>query len=368
MLAVALVAGPVLADDSSGTIEGRVVNRTAGESGVAGLEVTLTARAADASSDTATTTTAPDGTFVFSGLATGEGFSYGLAVVFQGVEYTREALTFTAGEKTLVVELPVYETTTTDEAIYVVQAHTIIHPEQDRLVVQEYLLIANAGDRTYIGRDAPLYGDGERATLRFQLPPGASPPQQTFGLQPGAIFTTEEGFVTTGPVRPGMQEAGYTYSIALDGPVTVGLPVDYPAARYDVFVRGGGLKLRASGLAEAAPLQVEGATYLRYTASDLDRGAAVALTILGQEGGGVPVLVWWLLGAAAGVAGAAFLYLRNRRGTGLARVDSRQAALLARLAKLDDDHEAGLIADDVYERERRAAKAELARLMRRDNR
>ena len=169
VLALSLSA-PALADDpGSGIIEGRVVNGTAGGSSVADQEITLNTYLNDVEVGSATTKTDAEGWFAFDGLSTESGYIYEVTLTFQEAEYYGEWLSFDEGETTKSFEVTVYDSTTSDEAIKIATAHTVVYVEQDSLHVEEYYIFVNEADRTYIG-SGEITTAGTRRTLRLPLP------------------------------------------------------------------------------------------------------------------------------------------------------------------------------------------------------
>ncbi|MFC1987546.1 carboxypeptidase-like regulatory domain-containing protein [Chloroflexota bacterium] len=164
LIAVALwpPASPLLADEiTDGTIEGQLINETQGSSNsVADQEITLKINVDNNEMSSRTTATDAEGRFVFEGLSTGANYSYQMILTYLGAEYDGELLSFAEGEKTKSADMNVYDSTTSDEAIEIMMAHTIIYVGQGSLLVKEYALFANKSDRTYIGSEEVAGGWG----------------------------------------------------------------------------------------------------------------------------------------------------------------------------------------------------------------
>ncbi len=135
---LSLSSSALAAEPDSGVIEGSVVNRTEGGSSVADQDVTLKTYLNDAEMGSTATKTDASGQFVFDSLSTESGYSYEVSLFFQQAEYYSEWLSFDEGETTKSTEVIVYNSTTSDEAIKVAMAHTIIYVGQDNLKVMEY--------------------------------------------------------------------------------------------------------------------------------------------------------------------------------------------------------------------------------------
>ena len=169
ILTLSLTAPALAAEPDSGIIEGQVVNGTEGGSSVADQNITLNIYLNDAEVDSTTAKTDAQSRFVFEGLSTELGYSYQVTLNFQQADYTGDWISFDDGETNEFTEVTVYDSTTSDEAIRVAMAHTIIYVEQGSLEVVEYYLFVNETDRTYIGSTMAT-ADGTKETRRFSLP------------------------------------------------------------------------------------------------------------------------------------------------------------------------------------------------------
>ncbi|MEE8389171.1 MAG: hypothetical protein V3S14_00020 [Anaerolineae bacterium] len=92
-------------------------------------------------------------------------------VVYQDVACGSDLATFEPGQPEAVVAVTIYETTEDPSAIQIAQMHAFMSMLGDRLQIGEYLLVSNARDRTYVGKEDPEAG--QRSTLSFILPEGA---------------------------------------------------------------------------------------------------------------------------------------------------------------------------------------------------
>jgi len=363
-----LSASALAAEPGSGMLEGRIVNGTADGSSVADQDITLKTYLNNTEVDSTTTETDSEGRFVFDGLSTESGYSYEVTLVFQQAEYYSEWLSFDVGEATKSVEVTVYDSTTSDEAIKVAMAHTIIYVGQDSLKVMEYLLFVNETDRTYIGsEEAATAEKGE--TLKFSLPKEATNLQYTLGLMECCIMSSEEGFVDTMPVLPGGREVAYSYEVNYDsGTYTFSRNVNYPTTRYDLLFQGSSIEVTSDQLAAEEPMDIEGTQFNHLSGSDLAPGDVLVVQLSGlTETSNQWTVKWVALALVALTCGFGFIYLmRKKRLQPVSPEDSfdqRRLRLLAELAQLDDDFEAGKIPEEVYRRLRAARKAQLVELM-----
>ena len=369
MLLLSLSGSALAAEQGSGTIKGQVVNRTTSGSSVADQDITLRTYLNDAEVGVITTKTDAEGQFLFDGLSTESGYRYDVVLTFQEAEYYSEWLSFDEGETTKSAEVIVYDSTTSDEAIKVTIAHTFIYVEQGSLWVEEVFVFSNESDRAYIG-SKEVTADGTKETLRFPLPKEATEFQITLGLMECCIIGSEEGFVDTMPVLPGISEVGYSYRVNYNsGAYTLSRNMNYPTTRYDLLFQGETIGVTSDQLVVEEPMQIEGTQFNHLSGSDFAPGDIVAVQLSGlpqtnnQEG----AIIWVTLTLVALVGGFVFVYLlRKKRLQPVSPEDSpeqREQRLLIELAQLDDDFEDGKIDEEIYRRLRAERKSQLVALM-----
>jgi hypothetical protein len=364
-----LLPGTVQAQDGDGVIEGRVVNGTEGGGSVEGLEVTLESYVDGTQASVATAVTDAEGRFVFEGLATDPENDYRALVSYQETDYESDWVSFPEGESQVSLEVTVYETTTSDEAISVLAAHTVVNVDQGTLVIKEYFAFVNEGDRTYIG--AMEVAEGKRATLSFNLPEGASQLQLGEGLMQCCVYGIDGGFVDTMPFLPGSRQVAYVYVVTYDSDTyTFTRGVSYPTRSYDLLVRGEDISIDSNRLSPAETLDIQGTLYAHSAGENLDRGEQVVALISGLPKGQSRAALLWV-GVTLGVLAGGFGLLRVRR-RGLAPEpvkaevdpDEERRELLLEIARLDDEFEGGRMPEETYRVRRETAKARLVELSR----
>jgi len=371
LISLFLPASALAADAETGTIEGRIINKTEGGSSVAGLDMTLQTYQGETEIGSATAKTDGEGHFIFNVLLTAPGNNYQITIAFQGAEYNSERLSFTEGEAAKSTEIIVFDSTTSDEAIKIVMAHTIIYSGQGSLEVKDYLLFANEADRTYIGSDKGTT-EGERETLKFALPRGAMNLQVTMGLLECCITGTEDGFSCSMPILPGSSEVAYSYTINNDsGTYAFSQKVNYPIIRYDLLLQGEDIKVKDTQLVEEEPMDINGTLFKHLSGVDLTPGDIITAQFFNLPGTRRQgIIAWVIIGAFVAGIGLAVVYMMRRGkpqpGSSEPRANQEQARLLIELAGLDDDFDDGKIAEDDYRKLRAEKKAQIAALMQRE--
>lgn len=367
---IVLVAAPASAvEPDSGTIEGQVVNGTAGSnSSVTDLEITLKTYLNDTEIEPTITTTDAEGQFIFDGLSTVSGYSYETTLIFQEAEYFSERLSFGEGETARQVTVNVYDATTSDEAIRVEMSHTLIYVEQGSLWVEEYYLFMNESDRAYIGSN--VVAEGKKETLRFSLPGEAIGLQYGLDLMQCCVYDNEDGFVDTMPVLPGGKEISYAYQVDYDsGTYTFAKRMNYPVVRFDLLVQGESVEVASEQLTINEPMDIEGIWFNHLSGSDFIAGdiSLTRLSSLPQTADSQQTIMWVTMALVVLITGFVVIYqLKKRRLQPVSRGDSldqKRREMLVELARLDDDFEGGRIAEDVYRRLREEKKTQLVELM-----
>jgi len=356
-------SAPVLADQ--GTIEGVLANGTVGAAISAGQMVTLYALTPDGGAPMFTRTAASDagGHFVFDNLAASPAILYVVQTSYQQVHYVSAPLIFAHGGLTLTTPITVYETTDDASSIRVEQLHLFLSFAPGRVKVEELFIIVNSGDRAYIA------GDG--MSLHFYLPPGAE--NVRFG-DGGRYKLTTEGFADTQAVVPGAAQVAAAYELSYNGSrLDLELVMSYPVRSIVVLAPEAGLRLNSAQLTAAGWRQTQSGSMMSYVGGNLAAGQSLVLHLSGAPGvapneAAMPLLP--LIGAALLLVAAsaiAYVWLRRRQCADESAVesegvDTRREELLDAIAALDDDFEAGHLAESDYRRKRAELKAELMEL------
>ena len=367
ILFVILSAPAIVAETGVGVIDGQVVNGTDGGGSVADLDLVLTVYQEGAEVDTIEGGTDAEGKFQFDGLPTETDYDYMVSLWFQEAEYSNDSIIFGGGNTTVSTEIIVYDSTTSDEAIFVGMTHTVIYVENGGLLVEEYYLFVNEANTTYIGSKESSPG-GKNATLSFSLPEGASNVHLIWGIMDCCYVETEEGFVDTMPILPGTWEGAFSYRIDYDSDAyTFSKTMMYPTATFQLLVEDVGIDVSSSQLVMGEPTDMDGMPLIILSGNNIYPGTPIVAQIsglpkAGDQGISAWVIVVPILLVFAFVLG--FLILRKRPQPAVSEddLDQRMQRLLVDIARLDDDFESGEIAEKAYHRMRSEKKAQLVEL------
>lgn len=374
-----------------GVITGTLINATAGGGATSGLTVTL--RVFDSATfdevRTLETTTDSDGSFRFEGLPTAVDWAYLTAADYLGVPYAAGPATFPTDTITLTLPIEVYETTTEGSGIRIERAHWFIEFDAQALLVGELYIIGQAGDRVYTGDEEAV--PGRRVTLRFPLPTGyqeLSVEGETLGQR---FFDLKGTLVDTLPVPPGqaVRQVLLRYRYPFSGrQLDFKHRLAYPVTTLNVLASDIGVEISSPQVTLRDRQGSAGQQYLNFIGQQIPAGQEIVLSLRNLPVGGqssaatssfdpaivIAALVVVVLGLAGGVGYPIWRSRRQAQVAGPAEVDAeddvdeleveRQRLLLA-IARLDDEHDAGNLPDDVYTRERAQRKARLLEVTRR---
>ncbi len=263
---------------SSGIVEGEVLNGSAENKPVSGITVTLHIfDSSGAEKGTLTALTNEQGYFAFKGLDTGKDLFYLTEVNFQGVLYHSSALSFTEGEEKLRLPVVVYEPTESDAEIAVHKAHFIfaVAPDRGSLEVMEMYSVVNNGRRTFVAKDGK--------SLRFPLPP------ETLAFFSDFLNLEGGEAVFTNPVLPGPMPQpltlGYVLPVQGDS-LEIRRTVLYPLESYNVLVKDIGFAVEVPGTKRGRNVETAGEVYLNFEGENLPKGGEITVKLSGLKKAG----------------------------------------------------------------------------------
>jgi len=365
VLAILPFPGVAFAQEpANGTIEGQVVNQSEGGGSMDDLSVSLIpVGEEEGTAQTRTTRTDGEGRFRFSNIPVES--NYLVRVNYMKIAYYYP-LEFSDTEATISIEIPVCDTTASDQAIRIAWHHVVVRIQKDDIIISEVILLVNDGDRTYVGSEATSF-EGEQGTLVFTLPPGAMrfevPEDSTEDY-----LLVDNMVVTTMVFPPGEKQLLYYYQLATseEGDFTINLKADYPTDALEVMVTGDDIEASSARLVPADPVETDdGQHYVHFTGEYLDRGDATDIRLSSSSGeSGTLGVVLWIVGAVVALCLAVYLARKSRAQTTTPaaiiqdydrEVVSPEQRLLDEIAQLDRDFEQGLLNEKTY-RQRYADK------------
>jgi hypothetical protein len=330
---------------------------------------------------TYTGTTDAAGQHQFTALATDEGVVYLATTNYAGLLYSSDIRQLTPLTPTGVIELPVYETTTNGEGVHLNRANWLVDFEPGGLRVGVILIFSNQLDRTYIGE--AVEGVSGAATLALAVPPSASEIEFEDGVLGGRYHQVGERIYDVVPVPPGTEarQIIYSYRLPYSGTETsLAQAFLYPVGALSLLVTDlPDVEAAASLLTEGGVETIQGVNFRRWNGANL-ANPTVELTLgnLPPPGGNAlngsaatasvaatPPLAPTVaigLGAVLFIVLAGVLYIPLRRSGATSRLEAlqqEQAALIAEIAALDDEHATGVLSSAEWSPERARLKSAL---------
>lgn len=360
---------------STGTITGRVINGTTGEP-QPGVEVTLTIGAEDGAREVSATSD-ERGRYRFDELATGEENFYVLDALYEGGLFAGRPLTIPSDTKkppVIDTTLRVFEPTTDPNAILIRRDDLFVIHDEDRISVVEAIKVVNPTRNAYIGRGSALSsdeGDGVTPSLGFAMPDGVVP--DTFRWLdadldvPQAVEIQGVGFGITSAIPPGEVDFTFSYQVeGTGGTFDLSRRALYTVSELSVFAAEP-LEVTANRLREGDTVELEGTTYRRFSSdSELDPADPVQILIVAEGGSATPLVIGLAagLGVLALIAVLAFIRTKRRKRRRAAPAEpsppSDRDELLAAIARLDLEFEAGRLDEAEYHRLRAELKDRLS--------
>ena len=350
-----------------GSFTGQVRHGTAGGSLPADMVVQLQYGNPELGFSFAETTLDEDFSFTFEGIPLTADFTYTVGAVYLDRLFARRLPPGHPAHQSLTV----YDLTHDPSVVSVSRIELFIEAVRlndlgSGLYVSQMIRYRNSSDRLYTsGRG---FDDGREASLLIQLPAGArimSGDEHRRYIIVEDLENVPDSVIDTSPVFPGdSHEVRVEYFVpyvdglmleqafnnAIDGEITVILSDSLRVisdslnaeSSPDVRLRVFSGQLNSSLLA----FEIVGSPFV--TSSD-DRNAVT--------GDVLPPLLLGIAGLAA--AAMAGLIVQGRRQDKSRRID----ILIGQIAQLDEKHDRGQINHDLYQRQRRALKEQLGRLM-----
>ncbi len=380
--AIGLQARPAAAQDFPSEISGKVVNGTSGATVPPGTDVVLLVvdDSINQIIDTASQVVGTNGEFTFTDLLSGPGLSYRVAAD-DGSDYT-PSVDLIPGESSFTdIELTIYESTQSFDDIRLSTFSMLITgiERANRLMgVLGVISVVNSGDMVWIPdlENPQLTG---LDLLRFNLPEGYQDLTMETTLPSTGLsdtfFEIPTGFALANPVPPGESEILITYTLDYEGDtLAYPLRLAYGADLVRLMIPKDAGTISGLGLGDMqeAVLNddvfsvVDGRNYERGSQLDVQFTALPTPNLVESiqqfvNGRGYLIAIAWIAGAAMlGILVYAFFFARQRTSAPDAAGDESypeyaglgRSDIVATIAELDRQHDAGEIEEDNYNKRR----------------
>jgi hypothetical protein len=298
LLALAVQAPTsAFADSSIGIIEGRIINGTADGPNLVDHEVMLQAYVNYVNSGEAMITqTDSNGEFKFEDLDTSGEYDYVVSVNYRYADYYSDRIVFDDGKASYNVDLQVFEATEIDDSLIIQMAGTVISPQGNMVMVTEYVVVENTGDKTYIG--TLIDGSDERrATIQFPVPADVIELQAEAGFVEGCTIMGTDSIIDTLPLYPGLTEYSYSYSVQVTSDsYALVKSMDLPVETMIAEIADQGHEVLCDGLNQEASVERDSQLFTTFKGEEIEAGAPMMITINGlqsdSKGNHIPWLFW----------------------------------------------------------------------------
>ncbi len=349
---------------TAGVVTGTVTNGSAGDSPLAGVEVTLTGlRLTDMNTVeeffTTTTTSGEDGSFRFEGLqADLPNSAYVVDVMYNDVQFSNGVLVNPIAPE-MDLSLSVYDSVSDPSLITVDSMHVLIQPTEAGPMVVQLYVFSNAGNGIYV---SPVsLPEGIQGTVAVAVPEAATALEFDGGVLGDRFIRQGESIYDTRQVYPGQQThtVMLRYLLPAGNRQEVEIPILYNTAQVTVMAQEG-QTVRSSMLTAGEAQAMDTIVFNTYTAEGLGPGDTLSFTL--RTGGGIgsvnPLAVA-LVTAGLLLIGVMVYLLMARRGPtpGEAEDEAADDDLERLLAELDEELAEGKINRFEYEARRAALLA-----------
>jgi hypothetical protein len=327
---------------------------------VGGAEVRLYLAQGHESSEIGQTKSDNNGYFTFHNNTLDRENSYFVSTKYKEVEYFSPEIKF-EDKKVPTSELIVYETTDQNQNIHIQMHHIFLEVNKDSLAVRELMIIENQGNRAYVGSQEVQ--PGNRETLRVSLPEGATNIESMGFLK---AFKTEDGFIDTTAIKPGIKRMAFTYTISsTETNHKFTKRVNLQTDNLDFIFPDSGVRAKSEQLEIKEPVMNDGKRFLTLSGTNFAPGSRIIVDIIGLTGTG-NLFKWVIIGLVAVLIGIGFTLSFMKRGRDheedeqddwtvepdeINLTQQRQEVLQA-IAELDDLCESGGIKPEEYQAER----------------
>ncbi len=352
-------------DSGGGVIKGKVLNKSKGID-QEGVEIILTAFIGDRVKDQKKVVSDGGGNYEFKNLPWNS--SYALTINYNGAEYTTEKTVFVPGEDVKQFELPIYEPTTDESKIKIMNSHVIIEVLEDLLNVANIIVLQNTGNEIYIGNETLF--DGKRHSLIFNLPDDISNLELIHGLSKENVVQVKGGFADTTSILPGIRRIVYSYTVPLNsGKNTIKEIINYPTESFLLFISDSDENISVSGLSGDETVEIDGQEYKRWVGNGLNPGSKVIITF-SRALSDIDFLRWVSLAVFLGLLCLSLIYssfIKSNKLENISESDKKNLSmekkhLIKEIVQLDDDYENKRISKDEYLMLRNIKKKRIAEI------
>ena len=308
-----------------------------------------------------TATTGADGTATFTDIAFVQGYTALAITDYLGAPYQAERAPLSAGQQA-VVPITVFNVSAAQGNLHFDSLHIVMNAVGPGVFQAiQVVSVLNVGDAASLA--GPEVGD-RRAGLIIPVPAGATNvglvPQMS-GLDPASLVIETDRVLDLRPVPPGNHQIAIQYEIltGADGR-DFELHLPYPTSQVSLLVGPGleSVEVQSNQMTELSPEEIPGQGVYAHWTSDVMSPDTTVLFHVGPRRAVMSITTWSLLALAVALFAAATASLWSSRRSQPAHDapdPPDRDRLIAEVARLDADHDAGRIGEADYRAQRGAA-------------
>jgi len=331
----------LLQDGSSGTVEGHVLQGTAGASLPDQLLVGLVAMNGETVVIDVQTHSEADGSFAFVDVPMIQGLEYGVYTLFEGVYYFSELALVDSDLEQMEFDVVVYKADATAEEVYAEQVHFLVDTNAEgKLDITQVWLLTTTGDVTYLPDSTP--------PVFIDLPSHLSA-WAVETMTEGAVVEQDGRLAVEAPIRAGELTSVIVYTTLDSSSAPLELQLLMPVDSAIFLAPADELMVSGSGLLDVGVSEYEGSRLQQYVRFDLAVGQELDVRIRTMQAVQDVVLLIGIAGVVCIVAGLLLMRWNRQR---LAGTDEMVDLLTRTIAQLDRAFEDGAIEEEVYRQRR----------------
>ncbi len=365
-------------DTAEGMIEGAITNKTPAGGTVENQEIILHVSKGGSEIETLVARTSSSGSFEFPDLFADEDYSYYISLDYQGGEYLSDTVSFENEQRHIIVDLIVYDSTSSDEKIKVEIDHLVIlTAEEGFLLISEALVYNNTGDKTYIGEKDDQ--SGVIQSLRISLPAGFYDLKYVRGLMDCCASQTKDGIIDSMDLKPGPKTVTIRYKLDYSSKSYLFTKLfDYTTANFYILAPTV-LQTASDSLILEGPVEIEGTPYTALgLEEEMSANSRIVVEISDLPSGGWRFMYAAIFGLVAFfvVLGLAYPLLKKSKASknqasqkrikpteAKEDLEAERKTIFSLLAHLDDQFEAKEVPEHLYREMRKEFKEKLVKIM-----
>ncbi|UCG49358.1 MAG: hypothetical protein JSU94_06155 [Phycisphaerales bacterium] len=257
-----------------------VTNGTDNGASVVGDEVLLVLYEREKPIDSVKSKVNEKGRAVFENVPTGDHIRAVAKAKHQNMMFDSQVISLAPGPNPLKASVKVFDVSTDKSKLSVGMHHFIIKTLTDALRITEYMQLKNASDKAITSQ---VKDSNDRdIVLEVSLPAGFKDVACSSYFEEHALVITDQGFYDTMAVPPGIHNAAFSYTLAIDGrAVDIGKKLSLPTSEFMLFSQVGDDRVRGLGSPIGQVTLSDGGSAEYYSYPDPKLGEEIRFQVVG---------------------------------------------------------------------------------------